>query len=259
MFYAPSGEPRAAPGFDAVIGNPPWEMLRQDDGTRGGGGAGAAVATFAAPVCIPSCDRGHLNLYQAFIDRALALARPGGRVGLVVPWGLASDDGASALRRAPARRRRLDTTGRVSTMRPGSLPDPSRDALRRRSRPRPVDQRAEIRSAIRREDERRTRPAAGVRRRDGHPAYPDSDRRGAAIELVGGPLRRFPDVREAGACALVDAISCSRFPRLATWTGWHVALRSRTERHRSPRRRSAAHGLPVIEGKHVSPFRSPSH
>ena len=35
-----------------------------------------------------------LNLYQPFIERSLTLVRPGGRVGLIVPWGFAVDDGA---------------------------------------------------------------------------------------------------------------------------------------------------------------------
>src|SRR5262249_18288339 len=46
----------------------------------------------------PSCDRGHMNLYQPFLERSLTLTRRGGRVGLVLPWGLATDDGAAALR-----------------------------------------------------------------------------------------------------------------------------------------------------------------
>ena len=41
---------------------------------------------------------GPLNLYQPFLDRSLSLARQGGRVGLVLPWGLAADDGARRLR-----------------------------------------------------------------------------------------------------------------------------------------------------------------
>src|SRR6476646_10133387 len=42
---------------------------------------------------------GHANRYQLFTERALALARPGGRVGLVLPAGLAIDRGSAALRR----------------------------------------------------------------------------------------------------------------------------------------------------------------
>ena len=32
IFCDASGEPLASPGFDAIVGNPPWEMLRGDRG-----------------------------------------------------------------------------------------------------------------------------------------------------------------------------------------------------------------------------------
>ena len=40
---------------------------------------------------------GHANRYQLFLERALQLTRPGGRIGLVLPSGLATDQGSSAL------------------------------------------------------------------------------------------------------------------------------------------------------------------
>ena len=43
--------------------------------------------------------RAHVNLYQLFVERALQLVRPGGRIGFVVPAGLVSDTGAAPLRR----------------------------------------------------------------------------------------------------------------------------------------------------------------
>ena len=43
--------------------------------------------------------RAHVNLYQLFVERALQLVRPGGRIGFVVPSGLVSDAGAAPLRR----------------------------------------------------------------------------------------------------------------------------------------------------------------
>ena len=42
---------------------------------------------------------GHANRYQLFAERALALARHGGRIGLVLPSGLATDQGSAPLRR----------------------------------------------------------------------------------------------------------------------------------------------------------------
>lgn len=56
----------------------------------------------------PSSDRGHVNLYQPFVERALTLARQGGRVGLVLPWGFAVDEGATTLRARLLDTSRLD-------------------------------------------------------------------------------------------------------------------------------------------------------
>jgi hypothetical protein len=44
-------------------------------------------------------SNGQANRYQLFTERALALTRRGGRVGLVLPAGLATDHGSAALRR----------------------------------------------------------------------------------------------------------------------------------------------------------------
>ena len=44
-------------------------------------------------------SRSHANRYQLFVERALQLVRPGGRIGLVLPSGVATDAGAAPLRR----------------------------------------------------------------------------------------------------------------------------------------------------------------
>ena len=107
VFYDAVGRPKEAAGFDAVVGNPPWEMLREEPAARS-----ARLGSNPAPHPLhrlmvrfirdsglyPSCDRGHVNLYQPFLERSLSLLRPGGRAGLILPWGLAVDDGAAALR-----------------------------------------------------------------------------------------------------------------------------------------------------------------
>jgi hypothetical protein len=46
-----------------------------------------------------SQSSGHANRYQLFVERAVALTRPGGRLGLVVPSGLSMDHGSAPLRR----------------------------------------------------------------------------------------------------------------------------------------------------------------
>jgi adenine-specific DNA-methyltransferase len=73
LFGAP-----AAPGFDAVIANPPYIRsirLRAIDPDLWSAVRGTFVAT----------SRGEWDLYGAFIERSLTWVRPGGRVGLIVP------------------------------------------------------------------------------------------------------------------------------------------------------------------------------
>ena len=104
VFHEHDGRPRDDAGFDAVIGNPPWEMVREDGGDR------RELVRFIREAGVYTASgRGHLNLYQPFVERALQLTRPGGRAGLVLPWGLATDDGASALRARLLDRGEIDT------------------------------------------------------------------------------------------------------------------------------------------------------
>jgi hypothetical protein len=102
IFFDPDGRRRPDGGFHAVIGNPPWDMVRADtyaNRTMARADAAALVrfardsGTYAAP------SDGHANRYQLFLDRAVALTRPGGRIGLVMPSGLLVDSGSAAVRR----------------------------------------------------------------------------------------------------------------------------------------------------------------
>ena len=104
-FHDESGVALSRPGFDAVIGNPPWEMLRVDHGPAAGRSEARDEAAGLKRFVRSSglyrlVGDGHANLYQLFLERALALARRGGRVGLVLPFGLAIDRGSAALRGA---------------------------------------------------------------------------------------------------------------------------------------------------------------
>jgi len=114
VFFDAAGRPRADAGFDAVIGNPPWDMLRADLGSRQDRQADrartSALVRFFRFSGIYRCQgAGHPNRYQLFVERALQLARPGGRVGLIVPSGLGTDHGSASLRRHLFERCSIDT------------------------------------------------------------------------------------------------------------------------------------------------------
>jgi hypothetical protein len=104
VFFDTEGSPSADGGFDAVIGNPPWDMVRGDsgeEGTRLERRADARRLTgFVRESGVYRVEtRAHANRYQLFVERALQLVRRGGRVGLVLPSGVVSDAGAAPLRR----------------------------------------------------------------------------------------------------------------------------------------------------------------
>ena len=104
VFSNPADSESRAAGFDAIVGNPPWDMVRGDSGgddAKAGRRVDARHMTgFVRESGIYQVEsRAHVNLYQLFVERALQLVRPGGRIGFVVPSGLVSDAGAAPLRR----------------------------------------------------------------------------------------------------------------------------------------------------------------
>ena len=104
VFFDVDGRRLPNSGFDAVIGNPPWDMLRADAGSldeRSGARHDiAAVLRFTRDAGMYQAQSdGHANRYQLFVERAIDLTRAGGRIGLVLPSGLATDHGSAALRR----------------------------------------------------------------------------------------------------------------------------------------------------------------
>ena len=119
-------------GFDAVIGNPPWDRIKlqqvewfaarrpeialaqraadrkrliaalETDGDPlshdfAKASERAAAATRMARTCgdYPLLSRGDVNLYSLFVERAMTLVKPTGMVGLLVPSGIASDKTAA--------------------------------------------------------------------------------------------------------------------------------------------------------------------
>ncbi len=247
VFHDPHGRPSATPGFDAVIGNPPWEMLR---GERGSSGDSEALTAFARSSGIYGWQgNGHANLYQLFLERALALVRAGGRVAMVLPSGFALDHGCAALRRAL-----LDRTG-VDTF----LSIENRDGLF------PIHRGLKFLLLT---ATRGGRTAAlpcrfGVRSPDALEALPDTGDPGSVrlprslIEAFAGDQLSIPDVRAPIDVAILSRCAFS-IPALSTLEGWGVTFgrelnATDDRRHFVPGDHEARH-LPVLEGKQIQPF-----
>jgi hypothetical protein len=95
VFFAESGR-RPDPGFDAIIGNPPYDVLSELE-------TGHDLSAFrrfivAESVYEPS-RRGKNNLYKLFICRALELLAEGGHMGFITPMAVLGDDQAADIRR----------------------------------------------------------------------------------------------------------------------------------------------------------------
>lgn len=90
-------------GFDAVLANPPWEMLRGDLGSAEDRSARRhdvePLLRFVRRSGVYRQAGGHINSYQLFLERMLQLVRPGGRCGCLLPGSMLADHGAGPLRR----------------------------------------------------------------------------------------------------------------------------------------------------------------
>jgi hypothetical protein len=255
VFYGDAGQPHDRPGFDAVIGNPPWEVLRRDveeDASRAGtiGDRHRQLLTFLRQSGhYPSCDRGHLNLYQAFVDRSLSIARPGGRVGLILPWGFSSDEGSQALRSrvlcggAVDSIVGLDNTEGIFPIHRGlrfvvlvASPGAASREIRGRFGVRSL---SEL-DALPGEDEAGDRSAFPIRLS------------AETIRTIGGPSLRIPDVRKPDDLEWLRRIFLT-FRPLSDPTGWGVQF-GRELNATEDRESFGPEGLPVIEGKHLNPF-----
>ena len=132
-------------GFDAVIGNPPWDQIEQPEvewfATRDEGIAHAATgarrkalikkqkeagdklaleyetvrdraakmrAYAKASADYPFLSSGRINLYALFVERAMGLIKPDGFVGLLTPSGIYADKTAARFFRS------VSTSGRLA-------------------------------------------------------------------------------------------------------------------------------------------------
>ena len=238
-------------GFDAVIGNPPWDMVRGDSGTgevRSDRRLDARrLADFVGQSGIYTvATRAHLNLYQLFLERALQLVKPGGRVGFVVPSGLTIDSGTAPLRRHLFNRADVDEIIGLDN-RAGIFP---------------------VHRSVRFVLLTCTtgRPTTAVRCRFGLSSPEDLEAPGRPLVLSRRLLARLsgdddlgiPELGSERDLAIVEAVSATT-PRLGADNGWHVEfgreLNASDDRGLFTPVTRAVTGQPVIEGKQIEPFR----
>jgi hypothetical protein len=252
VFHGPDGHAAADTGFDAVLGNPPWEMLRGD---RGAPEERQRTRTVAQQTCDFARSAGiyrlqgdgHVNLYHLFLERSLSLLRDDGRLGLVIPSGLATDRGCARLRRALLDRTEIDTFC----------------GFENRDRLFPVHRSIKflLLAATKGGSTAEIPARLGLRRADVLDGLADTGCDDRAVPLTRTFIQRFsgddlsiPDIRTSRDLAITSAIACS-IPALGHPDGWHLTF-GRELNATEDRRHFVKDGtgLPVIDGKHIQPF-----
>ena len=258
VFHAADGQPLDRPGFDAIIGNPPWEMLRGDAGDAATrerkADDGSRLTKFARGSGIYRLQGGgHANLYQMFVERSLSLLRRGGRLGLVLPSGFATDHGCATLRRHVLDATSIDSFV-VAENRDGLFPihRAVKFVLVTLSKPTPGNGTARtdvlpLRCGIRSAADFDGLPETG----DDPRAVPLSRR---LIEQLSGEQLAIPELRTPADAAIAARIAF-RFPACGSEEGWYLAFGR--ELNASDDRAAfnqSGIGIPIVEGKHIAPF-----
>ena len=253
VFFDRHGARLAAAGFDAVLGNPPWDMIRADAGSNDARGStrletGALVRFTRDSGVYASQSDGHANRYQLFLERALHLARRGGRLGLILPSGVVADHGSARLRRALFTQCDVDAIVGFDN-RAGVFP------IHRSVR-------FVLLTAT------RGRPTGEIACRLGERSADALESTGADIDEGFFPVRVTPATLErlTGADLALPELTtpldlriaeraAALFPALSDPAGW--GARFGRELNATDDRRffqNAGTGLPVLEGKHIEPF-----
>jgi hypothetical protein len=258
VFFDASGDRRPLAGFDAVIGNPPWEMIRADTGSRDArqqartDNAAMIRFTRGAGVYVAQ-STGHTNRYQLFVERAMALTRHGGRIGLVLPSGLATDQGSAPLRQRLIGECDVDALVGLDNRR-GVFPihrsvkfllvtatkgTPTRSIACRLGEPDPT--------ALESDDGGPT---------SGSTWFPVRMTPNLIRRLSGDSLA-IPDLRAPVDVAIAER-AATLFPAIGSEAGWSARF-GRELNATDDRRSFEAAGVadvPVVEGKHVEPFKT---
>lgn len=257
VFFDADGRPRPLGGFDAVIGNPPWDMLRADTGPAGArlsdrSRTAALLRFFRASGMYDCQSSGHANRYQLFLERAWQLARPGGRWGLILPSGIATDHGSSLLRRRLFDRCSVDTW----------LGFDNRHAIF------PIHRsvRFVLMSATNGGSTERLDFQCGLQKADVLDQLPSQPRERAqhgSLSVSRSRLESWdpehltvPEIANAQALAIFTRAAAS-LPRLSSPDGWGAKFgRELNATDDRPHfvRKGHRDSLPIVEGKHLQPF-----
>jgi Eco57I restriction-modification methylase len=254
VFVDEDGQPLADGGFDAIVGNPPWDMVRGDSGDgveRASRRAHAQhLTSFVRESGIYRVEtRSHVNRYQLFVERLLQLTRKGGRIGLILPAGTVTDSGCAPLRRHVFNHAGLDSIVGFDN-RHGIFP------IHRSMRFVAITATVGIPTE-------RIRCRFGLSRaEDLEQVTPDKPN---PVELTRAFIARVsgeedlavPDIRSTIDLQVIERISAC-IPMLQE--GWKVAfgreLNASDDRHRFAPFERDARGRPVLEGKQIDSFRA---
>ena len=260
VFSDERGAPLPNPGFDAIVGNPPWDMVRGDSGEsqvrQGRRDDARRLTEFVREAGIYHVETGsHLNRYQLFLERAIQLARRGGRLGLVLPSGIVSDSGAAALRRHLFDRADVESVTGIDN-RHAIFPvhRSVRFVLLQATVGRPTAQVA-CRFGVRRVEDLDASPSAT--------AAPLVLTRRLLSRLSGDDSLAIPELTTTRDLEVVERIA-ARIPWLGAPDGWHVEfgreLNATDDRGAFVPFSGSASARPVLEGKQIEPFRAfPEH
>jgi hypothetical protein len=257
VFFDSQGVRLPQPGFDAVLGNPPWDMIRADAGTRDARSRArddiAPMLRFTRDAGIYTAQStGHANRYQLFIERAIHLARAGGRIGLVLPSGLATDHGSGPLRKRLLTHCDVDAIVGIDNHR-GVFPiHRSVSFLLVTASAGAPTARIACRLGL---DDPSQLEAVGDVQGDAADWFPVT-LSPALLERLSGPALTIPSLRSKVDLAIAER-AASLFPALGD--GWGAAfgreLNATDDRGAFQPARLGRSALPVVEGKHVEPFR----
>ena len=251
VFFDATGRPGADGGFDAVIGNPPWDMVRADTGTTSDRAAtrsatAAAMRFFRDSGIYRLQGSGHANRYQFFLERALQLVRAGGRIGLILPSGIATDHGSATLRHHLFDRTTIDTWLGFDN----------------RTRIFPIHR--SMRFVVLTAANTGSTPALNFATGLVDPQVLDADQAGDMLSVSRSRLESWssdlaiPEIRDRTALAIVTSIA-NRCPALGDAGGWQAKfgreLNATDDRpHFVTNDRRHGNVVPIVEGKLLSPF-----